>query len=81
MRKDIKKRYNGLVELRDYDVEECIQKNENMIINHDGEQLVLTPAELVSRRESVSPKFESKIAGAKNYHLYGYAWEPGEVEL
>lgn len=80
MRKEVTKQYQGMVEVRDYEVEQCIQKQENMEITHSGEKMTLTPAELVSQRVNVSQKIQSKVGG-KDYYLFGYAWEPDNVEL
>ena len=81
MRKEIKKLYEGKVELRDYDVHNCILSGKNMEVIHSGDRMILTPKDLADNRVSVSKTFESKIAGGKSYKLFGYVWEPEEVEL
>ena len=81
MRKEIKKLYKGNVEVRDYDVQECIDKNQTFTIIHDGDAMTLSSEELITKRVGISKTFESKIAGAKSYKLYGYEWNPDEVEL
>ena len=81
MRKEVTKMFiAGVVEVRDYEVEQCIQRNENMEITHKGEKMTLTPEELKTKRETLSQKQKSKVGG-KDYYLYGYIWEPDNVEL
>ena len=81
MRKEVKKLYEGKAEVRDFEVHQCMTKNESMTITHDGEKMTLSPEELLTRRVSISRTFETKIPGGKNYKLFGYIWEPDEVEL
>jgi hypothetical protein len=80
MRKTIRKVYKGTIELRDYDVEECIKKDENMYVVHDFDKMILTPEDLVNKRVSVSAPFASKLGG-KTYKLYAYNWEPDQSSL
>lgn len=81
MRKEVKKLYQGRVDVRDFEVHACITKNEPMEIIHDGDKMTLSPEELVSKRVKVSGIFETKIPGGKSYKLFSYVWEPDEVEL
>ena len=81
MRKEIKKLYEGKIELRDYDVHKCILNNEKMEVIHSGDRMMLDAKDLTLKRVSVSKTFESKIEGGKSYKLFGYVWEPEEVEL
>lgn len=80
MKKIVKKTYMDRVEVRDYDVKECIQKKENFQIQYQNDIMTLTPEDLITRIESKSKRFESKV-GSKSYVLYGYNWNPDEVEL
>ena len=81
MRVEVRKLYLGNIELRDYDVEECIKKGETVEVHFDGDKMTLSPEDLVKRKKSVSPvSFQSKVGG-KNYHLVAYEWQPDEVEL
>ena len=80
MRKEVKVLYAGRADVRDYEVDSCISKNENMLVTHEGERMTLTPEDLVSKRINTSKIFESKVGG-KNYRLYGYMWNPDPVEL
>lgn len=75
MRKTIKKTYKGQVDLRDYDVEKCIEKKHNMEIVHKGQRMLLSWQELSSKRISVSEEFGGQLGGRK-YKLYGYVWNP-----
>ena len=42
--------------------------------------MTLTPEELVSKRKATGGPFPSKFDN-KTYMLYGYVWNPDEVEL
>jgi hypothetical protein len=42
--------------------------------------MTLTPEELVSKRKATGGPFSSKFDN-KSYMLYGYVWNPDEVEL
>jgi hypothetical protein len=82
MRRIIKKLENNLAEVRDYDVKKCISLGEKFEIVFDktNDMMTLTPEQLVSRRKAVGGPFSSKFDN-KTYMLYGYVWNPDEVEL
>lgn len=80
MKKPVKKLYMGKAEVRDYDVLDCIQRGENFQIQFDTDVMTLTPEELTNKLKSKSKRFESKNGG-KSYVLYGYNWEPDQIEL
>jgi len=80
MKKTVKKLYMGKAEVRDYDVQECINKGESMKIQYGTDVMTLSPEELVTKLESKSKRFESKM-GQKSYVLYGYLWNPDQIEL
>lgn len=75
MKKTVKKLYRGMIEVRDYDVEKCIDLNEYFEIVHCGESMILSPEDLISKRRATSNTFNSKVGG-KDYKLYGYEWTP-----
>jgi len=81
MRKEIKRLHNGhLASVRDYEVQECIRKNENMDIFYEGEKMTLTPEQLRTERVgNVSPIQKSKYG--KDYVLINYLWKPEQIEL
>jgi hypothetical protein len=82
MKKKIKvtKTYRGLVELRDYDVKQCIEDDNSIEVEFDKEVMTLSPEQLKSDIRSTSKLFTSKVGG-KSYKLFGYEWEPDEIEL
>ena len=80
MRRESKKLYNGNAEVRDYDVKECIKRNENLQIEHKGDIMTLTPEELRSKVVDKSNNIPSKFGG-KEYRLLCYEWNPDKVEL
>jgi hypothetical protein len=75
MKVKLKKLYKGLAEVRDYDVKDCINKNESMTIVYDEDSMELSPEELENDVKSISKEFPSKVGG-KSYKLYGYEWNP-----
>lgn len=80
MRINIKKLYRGCVELRDYDVNNLIQRQEKAEIHYDGDKMTIPANELKARAVSKSKLMKSKTGG-KDYHLIGYEWIPDEVNL
>ena len=75
MKKTVTKLYRGLVEVRNYDVNKCIENKESMTIVYGGESMELSPEELENDIKSKSKEFPSKMGG-KPYKLYGYEWNP-----
>jgi|SanBayMetagenome_1026888.scaffolds.fasta_scaffold146453_1 hypothetical protein len=74
--------YDGTIMLRDYSVEDCVKKNENMRIILSDEVMTLSPEDLVTKFVSrPSQVHESKFEGGLKYRLIGYNWEPDQVEL
>ena len=79
MEKTVKKLYRGMAELLDYEVERCLKNGESVKIIYDGDYMNLSPEELTSKRMGTSKVIES-TNGTKDYRLYGYAWEPVEID-
>ncbi len=75
MKVKVTKMYRGLVEVRNYDVQKCIDNNESMTIVYDGDSMELSPEELENDVKSISKEFPSKMGG-KPYKLYGYEFNP-----
>ena len=71
----VKKTYKGLVELRDYDVKEFIEKNITVEVEYADDVMTLSPVQLENNIMRTSNLFPSKVGG-KAYKLYGYNWEP-----
>jgi len=82
MRKEVTKMNDdATVSVRDYEVNSCVIKNENMEIIHNSDKMTLTPEQLENICIRISAKLKSKIANGKDYRLYSYAWNPDEIEL
>ena len=76
MKATIKKLFRGCIDLRDYNVRECIKNNENYLITFQGENMLITPDGLVNNcrnRQPVSSRLEKE-----GYELWSYKWEPNE---
>lgn len=82
MKKKIKvtKLYKGLIELRDYDVKQCVEDGVSIEVEFNKEVMTLSPKQLNNDIQSTSKLFTSKV-GSKSYKLFGYNWEPDEIEL
>jgi hypothetical protein len=80
MKKNVTKLYRGCVDLRDYDVEKCINNDESYDIFHEGNKMTLTPLQLKNDILSTSTLQKSKTGG-KDYHLLSYRWNPEVVKL
>jgi hypothetical protein len=79
MEREIRKIYKGMAEFRDYDVKKCINSGESLRAKYDGDYMIFSPEELVSKRISTS-KLMKSTNGSADYHLYGYKWEPVEID-
>lgn len=76
---EIKKLYKGMIEVRDYTVDECIRKRNALRVKFDGEVMILTPHELENNIKSTSGPIKSKFHDGSSYMLYGYTWNPNEI--
>lgn len=73
-----KKSWKGCIDVRDYNVKNCIKENRNIEVTCDvfEGKMTLTPElllypDMISKNEFTS-KFENKVP----YKLYSYAWKP-----
>lgn len=77
---EVRKGFRGNVSVRDYMVKDCIDRGHNLIINHEGKKMTLTPRQLVEKEVSRSSQyFKSKI-GTADYQLINFKWEPDEEQ-
>ena len=79
MEREIRKIYKGMAEFRDYDVNKCINSGESLRVKYDGDFMIFSPEELVSKRVATSNVMKSHNGGT-DYKLYGYNWEPVEID-
>lgn len=73
----LKKLWKGMADVRDYAVQECLDKNHSLRITYDGEVMVLTPHELKNSVKFISKPIKSNFDG--EYRLYSYTWNPNEI--
>lgn len=78
---EVRKLYQGCIDIRDYDVKHCIDNNESAEVHHAGDVMILTPEELNNKLVSVTGKMKSKVEGGRDYALYSYRWNPKKTEL
>ena len=69
-----KKLYNGLTELRDYEIKHAINNNYTIKLVIDGKYMLLTPAKLKQGRITNTQK--SIINPGQTYKLVGFRWVP-----
>ncbi len=79
MEREVRKIYEGMAELRDYDVQKCIDAGESMRVKYDGDFMILSLQDLANKCINVS-KLMKSTNGKKDYHLFGYKWEPVEMD-
>ena len=80
MRKKVTNLYKDIfVGLRDYDVNECISKNEDMVVDYEGDRMTIPLDDLTKKMVMKTHVFKSKYD--KDYRLYCYTWKPDVVEL
>jgi len=63
------------VDIYSYDVQRCIKKNEQLVIEVGEEKMIIPPERLKSYHKLTKEKFISKFGG-KDYYLYSYRWKP-----
>lgn len=68
-----------LVSVRDYEIQKCIENNENMDIIHDGETMTLSPKSLIEKVITVS-KLQKSKTGGQDYCLHSFVWNPNKEE-
>jgi hypothetical protein len=78
MRKEVKKLYNGCIDVRDYELKKCVEHSENIEIIHDGKRMTIPYHEINKKAVGKSKLFKSKTGG-KDYHLISYKWIPDET--
>jgi hypothetical protein len=80
MERSVNKLYRNRAEVRDYDVQAAIQKNEKFVIKHNGDIMTLSPSDLQNKLVSRSTNiFKSKMGG-KDYRLCAYDWNPDVMD-
>ncbi len=77
MKKRVKTLFQNdtLVSVRDYEVEECIKKNDAMHISFEDKTMTLDPHSLKNKVVMTSKLFKS-TAGGKDYKLITFKWDP-----
>jgi hypothetical protein len=78
MKKEVKKLYNGCIDVRDYELKKCIEKSENVEVLHEGKIMTIPYHQILKKAVSKSKLMKSKTGG-KDYHLIGYKWIPDET--
>jgi len=72
-----KKLYQGHASVRDYIIEKCIKKEQDLQIQHEDSFMVVALDQLKNYKELTNMEFESKFNG-KKYRLYDFLFEPDE---
>lgn len=80
MQVEVKKVYNGCVDVRDYDVKKCLSLNESCKVYHRGDIMTLSVDQLNNEIKAMSKPIPSKFNGP-DYKLISYSWNPDEIEF
>jgi len=59
----------------DYHVKKCWEKREELVIEFEGEEMVIPPSHLKSGVSLTDQVFQSKWGG-KSYKLISFVWKP-----
>jgi hypothetical protein len=78
MKKEVKKLYNGCIDVRDYELKKCIENSENVEVLHEGKKMTIPYHEISNKATGKSKLFKSKTGG-QDYHLISYKWIPDET--
>ena len=77
----VKSEFGGKVHLRDFEVKKFIDDNETIKVKFGSDVMTLTPSELKSKHVYTSKdKYKSKVPGYPDYYLFGYKWNPDEMD-
>ena len=80
MKVKINKLYRGHVSVRSQVVNKCINKNQDLIIDHNGQIMTISHYRLVNPKQMTKKEIQSKFNNEK-YVLYDFPWRPDcEVE-
>ena len=73
-----KKKFGGLVSVRDYIIDNCDKRGENLTIEYGGDEMIVPHSKLRSFQIHTR-EFISKYDG-KPYKLYDFTWKPTEKQ-
>jgi len=73
----LSKLWKGMADIRDYTVEDCLDKNHALRISYNGEVIILSPKQLKNEVKAISKPIKSNFDG--EYRLYSYTWKPNEI--
>lgn len=74
MKYSVKKTWHGHVSVRDYIIKKCRDREEDLIIDYNGEEMTVPWKSLSNPRILNPKKIKSKYRG--EYTLYDFKWEP-----
>ena len=84
MEREIFKNYRGCIDIKEYDRQACIDRKEDLIVEHRGGFMTLTWRMLKNKvRFKSDEKFTCKDQPAEHpgpYYLYSYTWNPDSAE-
>ncbi len=75
MKVKIKKLFNGFASVRDYIIQDCIERNENLIIEYNNESMFIGQIELDNFEQIHKRKFKSKFNEGQEYELYDFKFK------
>jgi len=76
----IKRLWNGLASLRDYEVLDAISKKENIRLECKNEYMTLSVPQLEKGFQISSTRFKSRYNANQMYELVDFRWKPDKQD-
>lgn len=76
---ECKKLFNGFASIRDTTIKKCIRENEDLVIVHDGDMMLIPLKQLKDpdKYQIHRTRFKSKFIQGQYYELYDFVFKPG----
>lgn len=71
--------HNGqlTIDIRSYERQKALRRNENIVLEYNGKRMTLTPPQLRNKKRILhKEKVQSKINPQQTYYLLSYLWQP-----
>lgn len=80
MIKQVKTLWQGQIAVAEKFVLECLQKKEELVVEHKKQKMVLTPRFLESEIVQITGPYHDRNGG-DDYRLIYYKWQPSQAKL
>lgn len=79
METEVKKLFRGHVSVRDYIVESCFHKDEDLVIKHRAKKMTIRHQDLLHHMQFHRHSFQSRYKADQVYELIDFKWKPDPV--